>query len=165
MVGSSSVTGDNQHAGEFSRDFQEGLIALQEAVEETDEPVDADVRVVATNDNKNVVRLGEYDLSKFELSEVDYAHDRTVVFVQIPQTFPTGANAKGLAAAPPLERDDHADLENNPKWSDGMANAIGSATDHDDVEDYSYNWNQLDFHHPEDMTQFLKVGREFLRQG
>jgi len=160
------TTNPQESQFDLSPDFRQGLEALQEAVEGTDEPLDADVRPVAKNDNKIVVRIGEFDLGKFNVSDVTYEHDHAVVYVQIPQTFPTGANAKGLAAVPPLKRADSSDLENNPDCSDGLADAIESATDHDDdVEDYSYNWNTLTANEPEDMEKFLRVAREFLREG
>lgn len=148
-------------AVELSRDFQEGLDALEEAVTERNSPIDNDVRVVGKHGANVVVRLGIWPTDLFR---VEYAHDEYVVFVQIPDSFPTG-QGKGFATVPPLEREDRDDLVNNPGWGDGLARTVEREANLDEAESYSYNWENVTMGSSEDMTQFLGVAREFLSRG
>lgn len=148
---------------QLSRDFQEGLTALEEAAAERTPPMDSDVQVVGKHSGNIVVRLGVFPTDSVR---PEYAHDEYVVFVRIPEGFPTGASGgKGFATAPPLEREDRPDLQNNPSWGDGLARAVERDADVDDVESYSYNWQNVTMDTPEDMTEFLGVAREFLSRG
>jgi len=148
---------------ELSRDFQEGLEALEAAAAERKPPMDTDVRAVGKHGGNVVVRLGVWPTDSFR---PEYSHDEYVVFVRIPEAFPTGGSGgKGFATVPPLDRDDRPDLENNPGWGDGLARTVEQEAGVDEAESYSYNWEHATMQTPEDMTEFLGVAREFLSRG
>lgn len=148
-------------AVDLARDFQEGLEALEEATAERKPPMDSDVRVVGKHGANVIVRLGIWPTDLFR---VEYTHDEYVVFVRIPEAFPTG-NGKGFATVPPLEREDRPDLENNPGWGEEFARAVEREASVDEAESYSYNWQNATMESPEDMTEFLGVAHEFLSRG
>lgn len=142
-------------------DFRDGLEAVRDAVAERCAPVDEDVRPVAENGTDVIVRLGIWPTDRYC---VDHRPDEYVVFVEIPERFPTGGG-KGLATAPPMDRADQGGLVNNPDWDDGMVAAIQNSTSVDSAESYSYNWKNASMNEPEDMVTFLSVANEFLAKG
>lgn len=146
---------------ELSQDFEKGLSALRAAVSQRAPPTDEDVRVIGTDRNNVVVRLGVYPTDRYPT--VEHAHDEYTVYVRIPETFPVGSG-KGFATVPPLERDDEP-LTNNPDWDNRFKQTVQQETDHEDVESYSYNWENAAMEVPSDMEKFVDVADEFLSQG
>ncbi|UWG49169.1 hypothetical protein HSRCO_3028 (plasmid) [Halanaeroarchaeum sp. HSR-CO] len=148
---------------ELSRDFLDGLEALQAAVEERVPPVDEDVRPVTRHRGNIVVQLGEWPTGKYERVGVEYVPSQVTVFVQIPPQFPTGGG-KGFITSPPLERADRTGLNNNP-WNDQLASAVEREVGDGEVKAYSHNWTNTSMNQPEDMAKFLDVAEEFLSRG
>lgn len=146
---------------DLSQDFEKGLSALRAAVSQRTPPLDADIRVIGTDRNNVVVRLGVYPTDRYPT--VEYAHDEYTVYVRIPEAFPVGSG-KGFATAPPLERDDGG-LSNNPDWDNQFKQTVQRETEHEDVESYSYNWENAVMNVPNDMEKFVDVADEFLSQG
>lgn len=151
--------------GEFDRsslepDFRAGLGALEAAVAERNPPTDEDVRLIGKHDTNVVVRLGIWPTD--HIAAVDYEHPEYVLYVQIPERFPTGTG-KGFVSSPPLERRDRSNLSNNP-WQQSLAQVVEQETGQK-AESYSHNWANTSMNVSEDMVKFLDVADEFLSRG
>lgn len=147
---------------DLSRDFLDGLDALQDAVEARVPPVDEDVRPITEHRGNVVVRLGKWPTEKYERVGVEYVPSQVTVFVQIPPQFPTGSG-KGFITSPSLERADREGLNNNP-WNDQLASAVGDEVG-GEADAYSHNWSNTAMNQPEDMVKFLDIAEEFLSRG
>lgn len=159
-----SIVAESLEEGDLRDDFVDGLYALQTAVEDRTQPVDADVKAIGRDADDIVVRLGVWRTDPIRRSGVEYVHDEYVVYVRIPQHFPTGVEGgKGFVSAPPLDRGT-GELNNN-EWRPQLGDVVEQETDHDDAQAYSYNWENVSFTDAEDMVKFLDVAGEFLRQG
>lgn len=156
------MAGENPEFDEsaLDREFQDGLSALRDEVGSREIPVDHDVRPIATVGTDVVVRLGRFPTDSFP---PDYDDDEYIVFVKIPERFPTG-DGKGFATIPPLSRSDR-NLANNP-WSsfhETIADRLN--VNEDRVQSYSHNWEHTNMNQAADMVKFLDVAEEFLARG
>lgn len=144
------------------RDFQRGLKAVRETVDEREPPLDSHVQPIDKNGTNVVVRFGIWPTDRYPT--INYDDLKYVVFGQIPERFPTG-EGKGFATIPPLSRSDQA-LVNNDEWSDKLDSIVEQHTKSDaNAECYSHNWKHTNMSQPEDMSKFLNVVDEFLSRG